>query len=209
MKDSIWSGFLQTERWDGTGLNGGQSNPHKWLASRKIWSVEELETLPAGTKPRASHHRPPGGDRRAKTWLCLLCILGHCWLKGFGCVCYWLQSWWHMSSEDNSVVRAPDSWSKRSRVRVPAEAAGDFSFPGLTFCADFYFGIRFSPVLPQLHVKYPGHSAKSAGGRLQLNTHSPNIRLCCFAWSDVTWCMVVWCTRNAPRWQQFHVAPAM
>ena len=45
---------------------GGQSNPHKWLASRKIWSVEELETLPAGTKPRTSHHRSPGGERRGK-----------------------------------------------------------------------------------------------------------------------------------------------
>ena len=38
---------------------GGKSNPHKWLASRKIWSGEELETLPAGTKPRTSHHRFP------------------------------------------------------------------------------------------------------------------------------------------------------
>ena len=26
---------------------------------------------------------------------------------------------------------------------------------------------------------------------------------------EVTWCMVVWCTQNTPRWQQFHVAPAM
>ena len=26
---------------------------------------------------------------------------------------------------------------------------------------------------------------------------------------EVIWCMVVWCTQNAPRWQQFHVAPAM
>ena len=26
---------------------------------------------------------------------------------------------------------------------------------------------------------------------------------------EVTWCMVVWCTQNAPRWQQFHVAPTM
>ena len=26
---------------------------------------------------------------------------------------------------------------------------------------------------------------------------------------EVTWCMVVWCTQNAPRWQQFHEAPAM
>ena len=31
-------------------------------ASRKIWSVEELETLPAGTKPRTSHHQSPGRE---------------------------------------------------------------------------------------------------------------------------------------------------
>ena len=38
---------------------GGQNNHHKWFASRKIWSVEELETLPAGPKPRTSHNWSP------------------------------------------------------------------------------------------------------------------------------------------------------
>ena len=38
----------------------------KWLASRKVCSVEELETLPVGTKPRTSHHRSLGGERRGK-----------------------------------------------------------------------------------------------------------------------------------------------
>ena len=38
---------------------------------------------------------------------------------------------------------------ERSRVRIPAGAAGEFSSPGLTFCADSYFGIRSTPVLPQ------------------------------------------------------------
>ena len=33
--------------------------------------------------------------------------------------------------------------------------------------------VRSYPVLPQWHVKDPGHSAKSAGGRLHLNTHTP------------------------------------
>ena len=47
-------------------LCGGQSNHHKWLVSRKIWSVEKLEILLAGTKPRTSHHRSPGGDRHWK-----------------------------------------------------------------------------------------------------------------------------------------------
>ena len=30
-----------------------------------------------------------------------------------------------------------------------------------------------------------------------------------FTWSGVTLCMIVWCIQNAPRPQQFHVAPAM
>ena len=34
---------------------------------------------------------------------------------------------------------------ERSRVRIPAGAAGEFSSPGSTFCADSYFGIRSHP----------------------------------------------------------------
>ena len=68
---------------------------------------------------------------------------------------------------------------ERSRVRIPAGAAGELFSPGSTLCADSYFVIRSTPVLLQLHVKDPGHSAKSAGGRLQLNTHTPYV--CGFA----------------------------
>ena len=64
---------------------------------------------------------------------------------------------------------------ERSRVRIPAGTAGEFSSPGSTFCADSYFGIRSTPMLPQWHVKDPGHSAKSAGGSLQLNMHTPYV----------------------------------
>ena len=40
-----------------------------------------------------------------------------------------------------------------------------------TFCTDYYFGISSTPVLLlQKHIKDPSHSAKNAGGRLQLNT---------------------------------------
>ena len=45
---------------------GGKRNHHKWLASQNIGSVEVLETLPAGTKPRTSHHRSPGREKRRK-----------------------------------------------------------------------------------------------------------------------------------------------
>ena len=62
---------------------------------------------------------------------------------------------------------------ERSRVRIPAGAAGEFSSPELTLCADSYSVSVPPPVLPQWHVKDPGHSAKSAVGRLHLNTHTP------------------------------------
>ena len=56
----------------------------------------------------------------------------------------------------------------KSWVQIPAGAAGEFSSPGSTFCADSYFGIHSIPMLLQSHVKDPGHSANSAGGRLYL-----------------------------------------
>ena len=37
--------------------------------------------------------------------------------------------------------------------------------------------VRSNPVLPQQHFIDPGHSAKGAGGRLQLNTHVPFVCL--------------------------------
>ena len=39
--------------------------------------------------------------------------------------------------------------AERSRVQIPVEAAGEFSSPDSTFCADSIFGIRSTPVLPQ------------------------------------------------------------
>ena len=41
-------------------------------------------------------------------------------------------------------------WLERgTRDEMVLGAAGTFSFPGSTFCADFYFGIRSTPVLAQ------------------------------------------------------------
>ena len=61
---------------------------------------------------------------------------------------------------------------ERLRVRIPAGVAGELSSPELTLCGGS-FAVRSTPVLPQWHVKYPGHSAESAGGRLHLDTHIP------------------------------------
>ena len=61
---------------------------------------------------------------------------------------------------------------ERLRVRIPAGKAREFSPPESTLCA-VLFGVRSTPVLPQWQVKDPDHSAKSAGGRLHLNTRTP------------------------------------
>ena len=44
----------------------GKINHHKLLASWKLWSVEELETLSLSTKPMTSHHWSSGGERHGK-----------------------------------------------------------------------------------------------------------------------------------------------
>ena len=61
---------------------------------------------------------------------------------------------------------------KRLQVRIPAGAAEEFSSLELTLCADSYLVSVPPSVLPQWHIKDPGHSAKSAGGGLHLNTHT-------------------------------------
>ena len=62
---------------------------------------------------------------------------------------------------------------ERLQVQIPAEATGEFSSPEFTLCADSYSVSFPPPMLPQQHVKDPGHSAKSAAGRLHLNMHKP------------------------------------
>ena len=65
-----------------------------------------------------------------------------------------------------------------------------------------YFGIHSIPLIPQQHVKDPSHSAKSARGRLQLDTQAAYI--CGFKQNckPARGCVVY---TTAQRWQQFHV----
>ena len=62
---------------------------------------------------------------------------------------------------------------ERLRVRIPEGSAGEFSSPEFTLLCSVSFGVRSTPVLPQWHVKGHSHSAKSADGRVHLNTHTP------------------------------------
>ena len=64
---------------------------------------------------------------------------------------------------------------ERLRNRILAGAAGEVSSPESTLCADSYLvsipALCYRTV--QWHIKDPGHSAKSADGRLHLNMHTP------------------------------------
>ena len=61
---------------------------------------------------------------------------------------------------------------ERLQVRVQAGAVGEFSSSELTFCADSY-SVSILPNVTTWHAKDPSRSAKSAGGTLHLNTHTP------------------------------------
>ena len=58
----------------------------------------------------------------------------------------------------------------------PSRSGGRIFFSRVNF-------VPSTPMLPQWHVKDPGHFAKSAGGRLHLNTHAP---LTHRSWSGLT-----------------------
>ena len=70
------------------------------------------------------------------------------------------------------LVRAPDSRSNGCEFEFWQERRENFLLQSQLVCL-FLFGVRSIPVLPQCHVKDPGHSAKSAGGSLLLKTHTP------------------------------------
>ena len=53
----------------------------------------------------------------------------------------------------------------------PGRCGGRLFFSRVNFLCWLSLGVCSTHVLP--HVKDPGHSAKSAGGRLHLNTHTP------------------------------------
>ena len=59
---------------------------------------------------------------------------------------------------------------ERLQIRIPAGAAGEFSSSESTLCANSY-PVSVPPPCYR-SGKDPGHSAKSAGGRLYLNTHT-------------------------------------
>ena len=54
----------------------------------------------------------------------------------------------------------------------PGRSGGRFFLSRVNFVCWLSFGVHSTPVLLQWHVKYPGHSAKSADDRSHLNAHA-------------------------------------
>ena len=71
-------------------------------------------------------------------------------------------SWQERQTRDRKVVSSN-----------PGKSGGRIFFFGVNFVCWLLFGVRSTPILQQCHVKDPCYSAKSAGGRLHLNTHTP------------------------------------
>ena len=72
------------------------------------------------------------------------------------------------------------AWSYRDRDHDrkvassnPWRSGGRIFFSRVNFVCWLLFGVCFTPVLLQWHVKDPSHSAKIAGGRLHINTLTP------------------------------------
>ena len=100
-----------------------------------------------------------------------------------------------MGRGGSSVVRALGSWLKVFGYVFPQEQQENFLLQGQPSVLTLFWYL-FHLVLPQQHVKDPSHSAKSAGDRLQLNTHALYIIMWLQIKWHCKWCMVVWCTQK-------------
>ena len=74
----------------------------------------------------------------------------------------WIACWLECRTRDRQVVSLN-----------PGRSGGRIFFSRGSFVCRLLFSVRSTPLLPQWHVKDPGHSAKSAGGRLRLNWRTP------------------------------------
>ena len=106
-------------------------------------------------------------------------------------------------SGDSSVV---SSWLKGFGFE-PCRSGGRIFFSRVNFLRWLLFRHPFHPrVTAVAHKRSQPFCQKC---RWQITATETRMHLTYVALHEVTWCMVVWCTQNAPRRQQFHVAPAM
>ena len=84
---------------------------------------------------------------------------------------------------------------ERSRVRIPAGAAGEFSSPGSTFCADS-FRCPFDPRVTAVARKRSLSFCQQCRWQVTAK-HAYTVTY--VALHEVTWSMVVWCTQDLRR----------
>ena len=84
--------------------------------------------------------------------------------------------------QDSSLVRAPEhDWKVASSN--PGRSGGRIFSGRVNFVCWLLFGVHSISVLQHWHVKDPGHSAKSAGGRLYMDMHTSLTK---WSWSGLT-----------------------
>ena len=91
-----------------------------------------------------------------QTYWCIWCL--PVFVSGARTAC-----WLECQTCDRKVVSMNLSWS-----------SGRFFFSRVNFVCRLLFGVHSTSMLWQWHVKDPSHSARSAGGRLHLNMHTPS-----------------------------------
>ena len=103
----------------------------------------------------------------------------HLWCTGYG----FTQALAYMLIMNQNTSQAGRACWLECRTRDQKVASSNLGrssrrifFSRVNFVCWLLFDVRATPVLQQWHVKDPGHSAKSAGGRLHLNTHTPLTR---------------------------------
>ena len=143
--------------------------------NRREWCPVEWGTVLSYTLPPAC----PGS--RGLWWGCLD---PRCWRSSRTVeISQLLRHTMHESSSKRSVVLVQYSVCYFI-FQFPTSRHGDINrlerrgkkknlFSRVNFLCWLLFGVRSTPVLQQRHVEDPGHSAKSTGGRLHLNTHTP------------------------------------
>ena len=78
----------------------------------------------------------------------------------------------YFESWDSLLVERPTHYQKVASSN-PSRRGGRIFFPRVKIVCWLFLVSVPPPVLPQWHLKDPGHSVISAGGRLHLNTHTP------------------------------------
>ena len=100
--------------------------------------------------------------------------------------------WLQCRTHDWKVVGLNPCWSSERTF-----------FPRVSFLCGLLYWYPFHPrVSTVAHKRSQSFCQKCRWQVTTKHTHLTYVAL------HLTWCMVVWCTQNMPRWQQFHVAPA-